>query len=276
MKLSISISTSYLIPIQQTLYEKIITFFDKKAKSFFISTNENIFKLLKKEGIVGIELLVSSNTKYEQIVSIKEKLNKYGIPILSIHQSLSNKKNISFGEIENICKIASFCASSVVVLHSKSLNKRLLDIKYVDDLKQLQKKYKITFGIENMGKSPFSSELFVYQENDFASQIKKSKLSITFDISHLGQAGGDIIQFYLNNKNNIVNIHFSDYKKNWINQYFISQANTHLSLGSGELPIEKFLLILRKTNYKGLITIEVNEELSQILKSARIINKFWA
>jgi sugar phosphate isomerase/epimerase len=69
----------------------------------------------------------------------------------------------------------------------------------------------------------------------------------------------------------IVNIHLSDYKMNFLNNPLMLTYGTHLSLGKGRLPIIQFLKILKDTRYNGIITMEINATLPEILRSARII-----
>lgn len=274
MKLSVWVSVSDLVSTHQTFYEKTIELFDKKSKIFHTRSHGYIFQSLKQSGVDGVELLIALHTSDNNIEDIKKILSKNQMTVLSIHQSLSNKRNISPGQIERLCQIANTFTSPIVVLHSETLGKKLLDTEFIVMLKSLQKKYQISFGVENMTKNPFTSDPFIYRGKDFSREIKKSGLSITFDTTHLAQAGGDIIRFYLSNKERIINIHLSDYKKNWLNKYFIPQVYSHLALGEGELPIEKFLTTLKKEKYHGFITMEINAELAQLCKSAEIIKKY--
>lgn len=263
MKVSVWIFVSDLVAAPQTFYEKTIELFDKKAKIFHTLSHHHIFRSLKQSGVDGVELLVTLHTSDKNINDVKKILNRNKIPVLSIHQSLSNKTHISCDQIERLCQIANTFVAPIVVLHAETLGKKLKETDFVAQLKSLQKKYNLYFGIENMAKGA-----------DFSHEVKKNGLSMTFDTTHLAQAGEDIIQFYLSNKERIINIHISDYKKHWLNTYFVPYVYTHLALGEGGLPMKKFLLILKKEKYNGLITMEINAGLAQLCKSAEIIKKY--
>lgn len=274
MKLSIWVTVSDLLNMRQSPIERAIEFFDKKAQMFHSQPSDYIFHLLKKSGVEGIELLVPLHTSENNLIDIKTIIKRNAISIFSVHQSLSNISVISDREIEKLCQIAKIFSASVVVLHAVTLGKKLLDDSFIRKLKTLQKTYGISFGIENMDKSPFPMEPFIYKGEEFSSLLNNAGLSITFDIAHLSQAGGEIILFYLKNKARIINIHISDYKKTWLNTYLISQFSTHLPLGGGDLPLETFLASLKKENYKGLVTMEINAGLTEFCKSAEMIKKY--
>lgn len=273
MKISAWVSVSDLVPTRQTLFEKIIDFFDKKHKMYQTIPHEHIFQSLKQAGVNGLELLIPRHTSDKNIAEVKKILNNSDFPVHSVHQPLNTRSGIPLSEIEKLCQIAHVFSAMVIVLHSRTLGKCLFNTEFITQLKKFQKKYQINFGIENMAKNPLISKPFTYRGKDFSSVVTKTGLSITFDTTHLAQAGDDIIQFYLANKKRIVNIHISDYKKNWVNKHLVSQLNSHLALGEGKLPIEKFLATLKREHYVGLVTMEINAGLTKLCNSAKMIKK---
>ncbi len=275
MKLSVWVFVSDLVVTRQTKFEKIVSLFDKKYTMFQTLPHYNIFQSLKQAGVDGLELLIPSYASDKNIEDIKGIVNKNKIPVFSIHQSLSNINSITLAEIEKLCSIANTFTATVVVLHSGTLKEKLFDPKFIYNLKHLQRKYNIIFGIENMEKMPLlSSKLYTYKGNEFSSAVNEAGLSITFDTTHLGQVGEDIIQFYLANKEKIINIHISDCKNDWLNRHVFLHKSTHLPLGYGDLPIKDFLKILKNERYKGIITMETNANLEQICESAKIIKTY--
>jgi len=275
MKLSTWISVSDLISVPRTFFERIVGIFDRKSRIFHTHPHDYIFKSLKQAGIDGLEMMIPLYTSDNDIFKIRKILNTYQMPVFSIHQSLSCRKPISYYEIEKLCKTAKYLSASIVVLHSTAIGKKLMDNTFIQSLKVLEDKYKIKFGIENLSRTPLTNELFTCKSSDFSAVINITGLHITFDTTHLAQTGEDIIQFFISNKEKIVNIHLSDYKNHWINKYFITQVYSHLPLEEGELPIEEFLNALQQNNYQGIITMEINSGLSQICSSTRIIKKVF-
>lgn len=274
MNISAWLTVSDLVSIRQTFLEKIIAvFFESDRKSMYKSMSiDRIIASFKKAGINGFELLVPSLTSDENIQEIKEIMSKNKFSVNSIHQSLTSLISITLAEIERLCLIANIFSAKIIVLHAGAIGNKLSDNVFIQKLKTLQKKYQITFGVENMPPSPFSIyKKYTYEKNAFTAAVRSTGLSMTLDTTHLAHAGGNIIEFFLENKNRIVNIHLSDYKSHWLNKKLLLQNYTHLPLHNGELPIKQFLKTLKKENYQGAITLEINTNLRRLCESGRII-----
>lgn len=274
MKISLYVCSTDLISAKETLVDRLNRFFipDEKHRTYKTHSLDQILQSLKKAGVNGLELRVPNVLTDKNIQEIKNIVKKHELLVFSIHQSNNNINNIPLSEIQRLCKIANNFSADIVTLHSDALGKNLFDNKFIFELKKLQKKHKITFGIENMPKSPFSIfKTYTYHAGKFSSVINNTGLSMTFDITHLAQAGGNICEFYKNNKERIVNIHISDFKKSWLNQILLLANQTHLPLDQGELPMEKFLKTLKRENYQGLITMEINANLEVLCQNAQMI-----
>lgn len=274
MKISLYAQVTDLIPTKKTFFEKLNNLFisDEKHKMFKTQSIKHIFKSLKQSGLEGLELIFSHKYSEKIIQEVKEIINENGLQVFSIHQSNDNINRVSISEIRDLCMIASSFKARVIVLHSDTLGNNLFNEKFVLELKKLQDIHGLKFGIENMPKSLFSlSKEYSYNSNEFSKLINKIGLDITLDTTHLGQVNGDLYDFYEKNKNLICNIHLSDYKTNWLNKNLLLSNGTHLALGKGELPVEQFLKLLKKENYDGLVTMEINSDLQGLCEGARII-----
>src|SRR3989344_7428542 len=260
MKISLYVDFSDIISAKQTIIDKLnhLIIVDPKHQMYKTQTLGHILQSLKTAGVDGLELIVPKILSDKNIQEINDIVKKYDLPILSIHQANNNLFDISISEMQRLCKIANIFNAQVVTLHSDTLGKNLFNNEFILELKKLQKKHQLVFGIENMPKGPISLfKTYAYSVNEFSSTINNAGLSMTLDTAHLGQTGEDICEFYENNKEKIVNIHLSDYKKSWLNRILLLANGTHLPLMEGELPIIEFLKILKKENYQGLITMEI-------------------
>ncbi|RLA83876.1 MAG: hypothetical protein DRG31_05625, partial [Deltaproteobacteria bacterium] len=78
---------------------------------------------------------------------------------------------------------------------------------------------------------------------------KKKNLRITLDITHMATRTTDIIPFFLSlyEPDLVENIHFSDF----------GPTEQHRFPGRGVLPITRFLNLLKRLNYQGLLTVEL-------------------
>src|SRR3990167_7633145 len=96
MKISMWVTVSDLVDVRQTVIEKIIDIFDKKHTAFQSYSHDHTFRLLKKAGIDGMELLIPLHTSDKNITDVMKIMDRYNIPVFSIHQSLSNQNRISY------------------------------------------------------------------------------------------------------------------------------------------------------------------------------------
>jgi len=272
MKLSVTLFLSDILPHRRKLFHKIV-----KNKIFKNRTTEEVFTHLKKSGLAGFELMLPqyAKTTNEDILEVKKLVKLYSFPVLSVHQSLRIFTSTKVAEITRLFEIAAMVSAGVIVLHINSARKQIFDEEYIKALHQLEGKYGIKISFENMEKF-FGSYFYGHRwhARKFSSLVRKLNFHITFDIVHLAHSGGDIMKFYKNNKERIVNVHISDYKRNPLNSNLRPMRYKHMQIGKGELPIREFLRLLKKDKYIGLITMEIHSDLKGIDASIAIINQF--
>jgi len=244
--------------------------FGNKKNLFKNAKAKEVFVKLKSAGVDGIELLIPKNFSDSDFAFIKNIFDENKIPVNSIHQPLRLFTKTDFKEVEMLFKFANKFNAKVIVLHLYSAKEQIYDQQYLDTLHKLQKDYGIKIGFENTQKFGhiFSNKKIFWKIEDFLEIIKKSGFSITLDTTHLADAGGDIIEFFKQSKENIINIQLSDYKFKW------PVPGLHLPLGKGKLPIKEFLKVLKASNYDGLITMEIKTDLEGLCDSARFIRQY--
>lgn len=270
MKTSISLFFSDILPHKKKLYHKIV-----KSKIFKDKTPHEVFNELKTMGLDGFELLLPqfAEVTNSDIKEINKVTKEHKFPVLSVHQSLRFLTATRLQEIRRLFEIADKLSVKVVVLHMNSARKQIFDDEYVQTLHELEKKYKIKAAFENMEKhveSYFHSHR--WHEEKFPDLIKKTGFHITFDIVHLAHSGGEILRFFRGNQERIVNIHISDYLPHVLNAVRPMKYK-HLKLGDGALPIERFVSLLEKEKYNGLLTLEINTDIDGVKQSVDIIKQ---
>lgn len=267
MQLSILLFLTDILPAKRRILNKFV-----KNKLFDHHVTGDIFAVLKKNKIEGIEILLPSSVTRQDILEVKKVVDDHGIKVLSVHQALRFVTRTKIHEIRNILEAAKILSAKVVVLHMNSAGTQLFDNKYIEEIHNLQKKYGIKIGFENREKY-LGSVLngYGWHEIKFADLMKQKNLYITYDVCHMGQAGGDIIRFFENNKDRIVNVHLSDYKSHFLNSSLRPIRFKHLPLGKGDLPIAEFIKVLKRERYDGLLTLETNTDLDQLIESADLI-----
>lgn len=271
MKKSISLFLSDILPHKRKLFHKIV-----KNKIFKNHSSAEAFKHMKKIGLDGFELVLPQYATIvdADIFEVKKLAEKYNFPVLSVHQSLRFFTATKLKEIARLCEIAHILSAKVVVLHINSARRQIFDKKYIKTIHELEKKYNVHVTFENMEKyikSYFASHL--WHADKFASLIQNADFTITFDIVHLAHSGGDIIHFFENNKERILNVHLSDYKSHLLNSSLRPMRFKHMPLGEGELPIEAFISLLQKEKYNGLLTLELHADMQGVEQSISLVNK---
>lgn len=272
MKKSISLFLSDILPRKRKFFHKIV-----KNKIFKNHSSTDAFRHMKKIGLDGFELVLPQYAAIfdTDILEIKKLAIKYNFPVLSVHQSLRFFTATKIKEIARLCEIAHMLSAKIVVLHINSARRQIFDEKYIQAIHELEKKYKVHVTFENMEKyikSHFASHL--WHADKFASLIQNADFTITFDIVHLAHSGGDIINFFETNKDRILNVHLSDYKKHLLNSSLRPMRFKHMPLGQGDLPIETFISLLQKENYQGLLTLELHADMQGVEQSMSLVNRF--
>jgi sugar phosphate isomerase/epimerase len=266
MNLSLSVNLSDILTEKKSILENLFSW-----GSFFSNglRPANIFSLLDTTKIEGIELVASKEIKKMDIEKVKAILDKNGIAVFSIHQPILTLYRLSLEKIKRLFETAAYLSAKIIVVHLFSLGKKIHDPAFLKELKSLEEKFDIKIAIENGTKNIILGlKKYCYEGKEFSKTVLKAGFDITFDISHLAEAGDDIINFYEQNKERIINIHLSDYKSGLFKNNLF---NMHLPLGKGDLLIEDFLKVLKESRYDGLLTLEINRGVKDIIESADFI-----
>lgn len=271
MKTSAGLFLTDILPSQRKLYSKIVS-----NKIFGRHPSHYVFETLKRSGVDGIEVFLPSFQELtaETFIELKQLLDLENMPAFSLHQPLRFLTKTKIPETEQLFEYGKLLGVEVLVIHIGLAGKQIFEEEYVDTIHLLQKRYGIRVGFENREHVIGSTKRTMYHwhEKEFAKVIKENDLYITLDTTHLAQAGGDIVQFFKDNKNRIINIHLSDYKHHFLNTTLRPLRYKHMPLGKGTLPIKEFLELLYKEKYDGLVTMEIHTDLQGMCESARIIN----
>ncbi len=271
MKTSVVLLLTDILPKRRRFYNRII-----KSKLFDNTTPEKVFSDFKKNGIDGIELLLPTFVRSDHIDEIKKLTANNHIQVFSVHQALRFFTQTNLTEIIQLFDMAKKLSAKVIVLHMNSAGKQVFNPGYINAIHSLQKKYRIQVGFENREKYLGSiMNSYGWDGSKFSELMKKEDFHITLDVCHLGQAGGDIIEFFKENKDRIVNIHLSDYRSSILNSSLRPMRYKHLPLGKGTLPIREFIRLLRKENYKGILTMEITSDLNNLLESAKFVKNTY-
>ncbi len=254
MKISVSILIRDLLGKRRSFIEKLacINLFENNSP-------QTVLSAFKRSGIDGVELLLTKETSLGDLQEAKKIFDRSDLSVLSIHQPLRFFSRTTLSEVEKLFDVAKILKAKVITLHLNAAGKQVFDKKYIDEIRSMEKKYNILVGYENSQKHVLSyMKKYVWSDKEFFDFVAKIGFHVTFDTTHFGQTGGNIVDAFKVNRSKIINIHIGDYKNHAFSSSFRPFAYTHLSLGEGDLPIKKFLSVLKEKKYEGLITMEID------------------
>ena len=222
----------------------------------------DVFKIASTAGFDGIELLVDNYKCNLHVSEIQKLSDDYGVPILSIHSPFvicdgwgefweRIRKSITLAKSLSVPLVNFHPTRGMLFYHG--LNVELN--RHVEYYKNYIKDSNIILTIENLPcpaylrKIPFLNHFLplpidnTYQVAEFAED---TDIQVTFDTTHIGTTGQNLLEIYDVFKDRIANIHLSDY----------DGEKQHLLLGKGYLPLIKFISQLQNDKYDGVITLE--------------------
>ncbi len=269
MKILASFSATNLLQKPGTLIERLF------ADKLFAPKNiQETFNILQAFGVTGVEMYLHNKFTNEEVVLLKKILNTNNIRLDNIRQPMRILSNTYLPEVKSLFSAAKLLGTSRIVLHSDMAGKQFFDKKYIREIKNLEKKYKIYACFENMQHHYIvSRNAYYWHPEKFQKIIQQNDLFMTLDTTHMAQVGGDIIEFFQMNKQHIQNIHLSDFKSHHFSG-ILANYRMHMPLGKGELPIKNFLETLKKEKYTGTITMEITGSLEELCQSAKMIQKY--
>jgi len=163
-------------------------------------------------------------------------------------------RQISEARIARACEVASSCGARSVTVHSGSTffttnHSQALDW-LASSLERLTKDLdSIDLLIENMMRRAGVMYEPVVAVNDMRSLIERyPDVRFTLDVGHAIQSGLDPGGMLSAIGSSLSNIHLHD---------GISAGQAHLELGAGELDLDQFVQDLVRSDYRGLLSLEV-------------------
>lgn len=215
---------------------------------------EEQIESLKKANISNIELRKVSD-KYlwefskEELKEFKKILDKEKIKVITLDSPVGKKpipyerKMELFDIYLDICEIFE---SEYIRIFS-NLGRNIVEKEIKENLKKLCEKAK-----ERNIKLLMENERKTYAESpvDCLRLIKEEKnIDIIFDLSNAFLEGCEIFDAYEQSKERISYIHLRD---------FDTKTNKYAHLGQGDIKIEKFMEVIKRDNYNGVISIETH------------------
>lgn len=216
-----------------------------------------VFGIAKEAGFEGIELLISPSCCKPYDLAEAFSLSERVLPVKVIHSPFFRFKHW-WGKISSLRKAILWgrvLGASLVTFHPPSwFNLELIFWLWILLKKDFSKEKApgLELAVEIMPVFDSRRRLSGYFWNNprnLSHLAKKKGLGLTLDITHMGTRTADIIPFFssLYDPDLVKEVHFSDW----------SPKGQHLFPGRGDLPIVRFLSLLKRLNFQGILTVEL-------------------
>ncbi len=223
-----------------------------------------VFEIASKLGFDGVEIIIDDRYDTRDKLYLKRLEHEFNLSIIAFHVPPERVKfwGDPIKKLKKTIDLAENLEAKVVVCHSSlALDKSFFNW-LVKNWSAIQKETKVEIAYENMPKTYSRKRKFkIFKQLVFLTwQVEKFSVfdKICLDTSHLATANLDIIETYKKLKKKIVHIHLSDSNFKPLKGRGIKDE--HQLLGKGKLPLGKFLTLLKKTDYKGALTLEFEPE----------------
>lgn len=221
---------------------------------------EAAFKAAATTGYKGIELMVSPNKSTQDAGHIQELIEKYSMPVTSVHAPTLLLCKFVWGtepgnKLTRSVKFAEQLGATSVVVHPPFKNNPYSK-KFLQHVKNLQEDTNVHIAVENMfpwGARGHNREIYgpSWEETcDIAEYL-------TFDFSHAALSGMNVLEFFKNYHEKTRIIHLADGSTR--NQTKgDSIKDEHMLPGEGDMPIQEVYEFLNRNNWKGETVLELN------------------
>jgi sugar phosphate isomerase/epimerase len=239
---------------------------------YYTKGYKEILDIIASTSCTNIELFLNQAFIDIDVSELKKEVLKRNLNILSVHTPLEfiafPRKESEHYWINKGIEIARVFGSKVVVSHMV-LGDYFDDT--VEELDELHKKNMIDYSglrdiyVASENLPYFENGSFLGRLDELFEFISSKNISLTFDTTHCAFSGVPILETFNKFKKFIKNIHLSDF----------DNGIEHKVLGEGSLPLKDFIALLKKEDYDGIITIELdfdNKKRNNILNNEQAIS----
>lgn len=233
---------------------------------------ERSFQLAKEIGYTGVEVMITPEKNSHDIEYIKYLMDKYEIPVTSIHAptllackyvwGTSNESKL----IKSI-EMAEAVGAKNIIIHPPVKYNAYAN-RFIGTINRLQKSTKVLLSVENM----FPWQIRGHKIDMYAptwDAICQSVDNLVFDFSHASLSGLDGVEFVKQYGSKLKVIHLTDgtlRAKSKGDAIF----DEHLIPGEGSMPIQAVYDELVKQGWKGKTVLEINTTKLKTLEEKRI------
>ncbi len=156
---------------------------------------EDSFLVASQTGCDGIELVIRFERASRDESFLQKLITKYQLPILAVHQPVWHWPYTSAGMLERLARFASKLGAERIVVHLSVLRFHRPD-KIFDFIRSIEKKYKITVGLENGHRGSLESPpRWTWKASELGAILEKYNPNLTLDLPKFILANKDHGEF---------------------------------------------------------------------------------
>ncbi|WP_157975681.1 sugar phosphate isomerase/epimerase [Brachybacterium sp. YJGR34] len=224
------------------------------TSSVFPAGVEVGFRLARELGYDGMEVMVSYPRDSQDPALLREYVERYEMPILSLHaptlfflQGLWGRDN--WIKIERTVQIARELEVPTVVAHPPFRWQGRYAREFVEGVAALEEQYGIAIAVENMYPWRLGvRELLNYLPDH--DPTDEDYAHVTVDLSHAATAGDDALEMIERLGDRLTHLHLADGSGN-------TTKDEHLPPGEGNQPCAEVLRRLANRGWEGSVLLEV-------------------
>src|SRR5215469_13126014 len=215
-------------------------------------------KLAHEAGYDGVELALGPEYGWKGVKGLQRAILEHSVPILSIHPPFIPLPGWSRQADRSIPRLAQLSQALGVrdfVVHAPcffSLTSPRAQ-RFIRGVQEAlgQSGSQLRIGLENNQYYKRKQRFLLDDLRALVSFARDHGCGVTFDTCHAAASGEDILACYDIVRPVLCNVHLNDV----IFQNGI--PHTHVPPGKGQLPLDRFLGLLARDGYDGLVTLEI-------------------
>ncbi len=208
---------------------------------------EEVFLLGREIGADGLELVLMPSVYKLGFARIKELSQKYGLPIVNIHQPPWYVLFTGRRGVNKFLKTAEYLGAQNVVMHLATV-RRSAGSDFWDWIKAREKETGLNIAFENA--APRLLECwprYAGVPELLEGFVEARKISLTLDVAKAVLAGLDPYQFFQKHTGQIKVLHFHGF----------NQGDFHIGFRGHDFDWSGFMSFVKKYDFEGAVTLEI-------------------
>ncbi len=211
---------------------------------------DRVYALAAEAGYDGVEIMMDDRWDTHQEDYLNGLAGKYGIPIRALHPPLF-RGAWDLDPEETLVRVAGLApkvGADVVVAHPPANGMRLEA--WSEGTLVEARKNGVTVAVENMPRDRVQGLIFGWdRQYCYRPELLLSLGDVTLDTSHLAASGVGILYALELLEDQLRHVHLSDSN--------LTGRDEHRIPGRGKLPLKEFLSTLARSEYPGVVSLEL-------------------